>query len=196
MVSDSGKIWVIDNYDSFVFNLIHYVQITLPGLPLEVYRNDDERLKHDPECTHLVISPGPGIPEESGYLVDFLKKVLSMSCPPRTFGVCLGMQALAIASGGKLKNLSRVYHGESTEIYFEGEQCLFDGLSSPLLVGRYHSWVVEDPGVSFRIIAQSSDGDTMAMIHKYKPIAGVQFHPESILTPYGLQIIKNWFAQK
>lgn len=190
-------VWVLDNYDSFTYNLVHYVQVCLPDAELCVIRNDEADAEKVLGGTHLVISPGPGLPEESGLLMPVLHRLLRMSHPPLTLGVCLGMQALALAAGGRLYNLPRVYHGEASEMVITDEENpLFRGLGQPLIVGRYHSWAVQEPGADFLFSAFSADGAPMAMRHHTRPIYGVQFHPESILTPHGLHIMAQWARLK
>lgn len=186
-------VWVLDNYDSFTYNLVHYVQVCLPEATLHVVRNDEADVDEILSGTHLVISPGPGLPEEAGQLMPVVHQLLRMPHPPLTLGVCLGMQALALAAGGALYNLPRVYHGEASEITLtDPHNPLFQGLPQPITVGRYHSWAVQDPGADFQISAFSADGTPMAMLHRTQPIYGVQFHPESILTPQGLNIMARW----
>ncbi|MCS6982312.1 MAG: aminodeoxychorismate/anthranilate synthase component II [Flavobacteriales bacterium] len=188
-----GKpLWVLDNYDSFTYNLVHYLQVCVPWCPVEVIRNDDPRLLDPWPCSRLVISPGPGLPSEAGYLMEVIGRLLTLPSPPATLGVCLGMQALALGAGGFLFNLKRPYHGEASEVDFDDRDPLFEGLDRPLVVGRYHSWAVAEAGEGFIITARSRDGVPMAMRHQTKPLCAVQFHPESILTPQGLQIIRNW----
>ncbi|MCS6979155.1 MAG: aminodeoxychorismate/anthranilate synthase component II [Flavobacteriales bacterium] len=193
-VRKKGTVWVIDNYDSFTYNLVHYVHICCPDDEIAVWRNDDKRLAGltSLPCSRLVISPGPGLPEEAGHLMDVLRLILNAEKPPVTLGVCLGMQALALANGGSLFNLERVYHGEASRIRTVAEDPLFRGLPKTFNVGRYHSWAVGDTGPDFFVTARSSDGVAMAMRHKNKPVFAVQFHPESILTPRGLDILRNW----
>jgi anthranilate synthase component 2 len=187
------EVWVLDNYDSFTYNLVHYVQASLPHAALHVVRNDEPDTQQVLNGTHLVISPGPGLPEEAGQLMPILRRLLQMRRPPLTLGVCLGMQAMAVAAGGTLYNLPRVYHGEASEItIIDPENPLFQGLPQPLQVGRYHSWAVKNPGKDFQFSAFSPDGAPMAMRHCTLPIFGVQFHPESILTPQGLHMIEQW----
>lgn len=192
-----AEVWVIDNYDSFTFNLVHYVRLCLPEAPLHVVRNDQPDLENALNGTHLIISPGPGLPEESGRLMPLLHRLLSLPRPPLTLGVCLGMQALALAAGGSLYNLTRVYHGEASEIAVtDNENPMFQKLPRPLTVGRYHSWAVRNPGKDFRLSAFSTEGTPMAMRHLTKPLHAVQFHPESILTPQGLNMMAQWARLK
>lgn len=191
------EVWVLDNYDSFTYNLVHYLQVCLPHAALYVVRNDEPDIEKVLSGTHLVISPGPGLPEEAGYLMPILHQLLRMACPPLSLGVCLGMQAMALAAGGSLYNLPRVYHGEASEITItDPENPLFRDLPHPLQVGRYHSWAVQNPGRDFLLSAFSADGAPMAMRHRTLPIFGVQFHPESILTPQGLRMIAQWARLK
>ncbi len=184
------KILVIDNYDSFTYNLVHYLE----DLDCEVIvkRNDQLTLEEVDAYDRIVLSPGPGVPDEAG----LLKAIIKQYAPTKKiFGVCLGQQAIAEVFGGALINLDKVYHGIATKITIVKEDAIFKGLPNELEVGRYHSWVV-DPNLPEALEATSFDqnGQVMSLRHKTYDVAAVQFHPESILTPQGKQILKNWLS--
>jgi anthranilate synthase component 2 len=184
------KILVFDNYDSFTYNLVHLVEKLLRQR-VEVHRNDKIPLDKVKEYDKIILSPGPGIPEEAGLLLPLIKEYAS-SKP--ILGVCLGHQAIGEAFGGKLTNLSTVYHGVSTPVKVLQPGGLFEGLPEELEVGRYHSWVVSEEGfpAELEITARDEHGYIMGLRHKTLDVQGVQFHPESVLTPKGEQILKNW----
>jgi anthranilate synthase component II len=185
------KILVIDNFDSFTYNLVQLLR-ELEDVQVDVVRNNAIPTALDEIYDLLLLSPGPGIPEEAG---DLLQVIADYAGKMPILGVCLGHQALAIAFGGKLQNLSEVYHGVATEIHLTTQnEALFAGMQHPFLAGRYHSWVV-DPQYfpeNFVVTATAADGAIMAMRHRKWPLQGLQFHPESILTPMGRQILSNW----
>ncbi len=184
------KILVIDNYDSFVYNLVHYLE----ELDCEVIvkRNDKFHLEEAENYDKILLSPGPGIPDEAGLLKAVIQRYAT-SKP--ILGVCLGQQAIGEVFGGKLENLSKVFHGVSTmaTIISENEP-LFKGLEKEIEIGRYHSWVVSKENFPevLEITSIDENGQIMSLRHKFYDICGVQFHPESVLTPMGKQIIKNW----
>ena len=184
------KILVIDNYDSFVYNLVHYLEEL--DCEVTVIRNDRFHLDEVAEFDKILLSPGPGIPDEAG----LLKKVIEKYAASKSMlGVCLGQQAIGEVFGGSIENLSEVFHGVATNasIIVEDEP-LFKGLEKEIEVGRYHSWVVSNkdfPDV-LEVTAVDENGQIMALRHRTLDIRGVQFHPESVLTPKGKQIIKNW----
>ncbi|WP_419802280.1 anthranilate synthase component II [Mucilaginibacter sp.] len=185
------KILIIDNYDSFTYNLVHLVNEL--GLECEVWRNDQFRLEDVEQFDKIILSPGPGIPSEAGLLL----KVIEKYAPKKSiFGVCLGQQAIAEVFGGQLLNLSRPMHGLSTPIkVIDLEEKLFFGLPETFNVGRYHSWVVAEKGFpdELQITAiDENDNSIMAMRHKNYDVRGVQFHPESVLTEHGKQMMHNW----
>ena len=188
------KILVFDNYDSFTYNLVHLVEKILP-VKVEVHRNDQIPLEKIKEYDKIILSPGPGIPSEAGLLLPLIREYAASKS---ILGVCLGHQAIGEAFGGKLVNLSKVYHGIATSCkILNGHSELFEGLPSEIEVGRYHSWIVAKekfPDV-LEITAEDENGYIMAMKHKTFDIQGVQFHPESVLTPCGEQIIRNWLEQ-
>lgn len=186
-------ILLLDNYDSFTYNLLHYIE-DLSGRQVVVRRNDEIKLEEVDFFYDIVLSPGPGIPAESGILVPLIRKYAATK---RIFGVCLGMQAIAEAFGGNLVQLKTVMHGISRPVILtQPTDRLFHGIPQTFMAGRYHSWVVDRftlPGC-MQIIAQDEHGQIMALKHKTCNLKGVQFHPESILTEYGRKIIENWLC--
>lgn len=186
-----GNILIIDNYDSFTYNLVHLVNEI--GLQCEVWRNDRFAISDVEAYSHIILSPGPGIPSEAGLLLDVIEKYSSTKS---IFGVCLGQQAIAEVFGGKLYNLQQPMHGIATPIKITDKQeKLFTGLPESFKVGRYHSWVVDGSGLpdALTITAiDEADNSVMALRHKELDVCGVQFHPESILTEYGKEMMKNW----
>lgn len=182
---------MIDNYDSFTYNLVHYLE----DLECEVVvkRNDELTLDEVDNFKEIVLSPGPGIPDEAGLLKPIIQKYASTK---RIFGVCLGLQAIGEVFGGILVNLDEVYHGVATTVEIIAEDYIFNGLPKLIEVGRYHSWVVHKD-LPPQLIATSVDenGQVMSLKHQTFDIRAVQYHPESILTPYGKQILKNWLEQ-
>lgn len=186
------KIVVIDNYDSFTFNLVHYLEDL--GAHVTTYRNDEFEIEDLKAFDKILLSPGPGIPKEAGLLFD----VLHYYGPKKSIlGICLGMQAIGEVFGGNLQNLEKVHHGIATKIkQTVDDEILFKELPAEFEVGRYHSWVVSPiqfPEV-LEITAVDFKGEIMALRHKTLDIKGVQFHPESIMTPYGKTILKNWLT--
>ncbi|WP_410221986.1 anthranilate synthase component II [Pedobacter sp.] len=181
---------VIDNYDSFTYNLVHLINEL--GFETEVWRNDKFNIEDLNAYHKILLSPGPGIPEEAGLLLD----VIRTYAPSKSIlGVCLGQQAIAEAFGGKLLNLGRPMHGIATRITVtDPEELIFKGCEHPLEVGRYHSWVVDPEGfpACLQITAVDADGQIMALKHQNYDVRGVQFHPESVLTPQGKQMMENW----
>jgi anthranilate synthase component II len=188
------KILVFDNYDSFTYNLVHLVEKILP-VKVDVFRNDQIPLEKIKEYDKIILSPGPGIPSEAGMLLPLIKEYASSKS---ILGVCLGHQAIGEAFGGELINLSKVYHGIATSCHIiNGPSKLFEGLPSEIEIGRYHSWIVSRdkfPDV-LEITAEDESGYIMAMQHKKFDIQAVQFHPESVLTPKGEAILKNWLTK-
>ena len=187
------KILIIDNYDSFTYNLVHLVNEL--GLECEVWRNDQFRLEEVDAFDKIILSPGPGIPSEAGLLL----KVIETYAPIKSiFGVCLGQQAIAEVFGGELHNLSRPMHGLSTPIKVtDPAEKLFAGLPETFNVGRYHSWVVSEKGLPNEIqitAIDEQDNSIMALRHKTYDVRGVQFHPESVLTEHGEKMMHNWIA--
>lgn len=184
-----GQILVIDNYDSFTYNLVHYLEDL--DCEVTVYRNDEFELDEIAHFDKILLSPGPGIPDEAG----LLKKVIQQYGPTKSiFGVCLGQQAIGEVYGGTLSNLDKVYHGVATNVTKSvNDELLFEGLENEFEVGRYHSWVV-DANLPDCLEATSFDenGQVMSLRHKTYDVRGVQFHPESVLTPNGKKMLENW----
>lgn len=185
------KIVIIDNYDSFTYNLAHLVKEL--GASVDVLRNDKFNLSDLRRYDKLIFSPGPGIPEEAGLLLDVIKAYAGQK---PMLGVCLGEQAIGQAFGATLTNLSEVFHGVQTPVNLlnDEEEYIFNGLGKEINVGRYHSWVVDkkDLPESLVITAESQEGQIMAIRHRHYDIHGIQFHPESVLTPDGAKIVANW----
>jgi anthranilate synthase component 2 len=185
------KILLFDNYDSFTYNLVHLVEKILP-VSVEVFRNDEIPLEKVKEYDKIILSPGPGLPHEAGVLLPLLKEYASTKS---ILGVCLGHQAIAQSFGGALINLSAVFHGVATNCTLLSKNCkLFKDLPGIIEVGRYHSWIVnrENFPKELEITAEDENGYIMALQHKKYDLLGVQFHPESILTPHGEKIMRNW----
>lgn len=180
---------IIDNYDSFTYNLAHLVREM--GADVEVFRNDKFALEQLEAFDKIILSPGPGVPDEAGLT---LKVIETFAGQKPVLGVCLGHQAIGQYFGGKLTNLSTVYHGVSTPVHIVKDDYLFKGLPDTFMAGRYHSWVVdkEDLPETLEIIAESDEGQIMALRHRTLDVRGIQFHPESVLTPDGKIIIENW----
>jgi anthranilate synthase component 2 len=184
------KILVFDNYDSFTYNLVQMIK-ELSDAKVEVYRNDEIPLEQVKGYDKILLSPGPGIPSESGLLLPLIKEYAATKS---ILGVCLGLQAIGEAFGGDLTNLSQVYHGIATPIHLTNPSTLFEGLPNSFSVGRYHSWVVAENNFPNDLIITSKDdeGYIMSLEHKQYDVKGVQYHPESVLTPDGAKIIGNW----
>lgn len=185
------NVLVFDNYDSFTYNLVQIIERVLET-KVDVVKNDEISLEDIGRYDKIVLSPGPGIPEEAGILLDVIKKYASEKS---ILGVCLGQQAIAEAFGGSLINLSEIFHGVATPAELVKEDTkIFRNLSTGLEVGRYHSWVVNPVGFpeELEVTAVDKDGMIMALQHKTYDVHGVQFHPESILTPQGAVIIENF----
>lgn len=185
------NVLVVDNYDSFTYNLVQMLQ-TFEGTLVDVRRNDQIALSLVESYQKIVLSPGPGIPSEAGYMPDIVREF----APTKSiFGVCLGHQCIGEIFGGALRNLSTPVHGKATKItVLDPNEPLFRGLPNSFDVGRYHSWVVEKNRVpiSLEVTAVDDAGEIMALRHKSYDVCGVQFHPESILTPLGYEMLANW----
>lgn len=183
------KVVIIDNYDSFTYNLSHLVKEL--GAEVTVYRNDQFEMSQLEAFDKIILSPGPGIPSEAGLL---LSVIASYAGRKPILGVCLGHQAIGEYFGGKLTNLSDVFHGVQTPAHTQGDDYIFASLPQEIAVGRYHSWVVDAEGLPdcIEITALSDEGQIMALRHKSLDVRGIQFHPESVLTPEGRTIIGNW----
>lgn len=185
------KLLVLDNYDSFTYNLVHLLR-SLGVKDLDVFRNDKISLEEVNQYSHIVLSPGPGIPSEAGIMPDLVRKYAGSK---KILGVCLGHQCIGEVFGAKLENLGSPVHGKGwPTIILDPEEILFKGLGQNFISGRYHSWVVSKKNLPdcLKITAEDSQGSIMALRHNTYDVCGVQFHPESILTPEGHLIIKNW----
>ncbi|WP_445458311.1 anthranilate synthase component II [Flavobacterium sp. HNIBRBA15423] len=183
------KIVVIDNYDSFTYNLVHYLEDL--NAEVTVFRNDEFELEELEKFDKILLSPGPGIPDEAG----LLKAVIKKYAPTKSiFGVCLGLQAIGEVFGSKLTNLDKVYHGVATKVIQIEDDFIFNELPKETTVGRYHSWVVANENLPKELIITSIDenGQIMSMKHSVYDVRGVQYHPESVLTPNGKKILENW----
>lgn len=187
------KILVFDNYDSFTYNLVHLVE-KITGEKVDVFRNDRIGLADIAAYDKIILSPGPGIPEEAGLLLPLIKEYAASKS---ILGVCLGHQAIAEAFGGRLVNLTTVYHGVATPVkILNTGSGILKGLGEEIEAGRYHSWIVSDedlPGV-LEVTARDANGYIMGLQHKEFDVQGVQFHPESVLTPDGEKILRNWLT--
>lgn len=187
------KVLLFDNYDSFTYNLLHILRET--GVSTEVYRNDRITLDEVERFDKIILSPGPGIPEEAGILLPLIRRFAPYKS---ILGVCLGEQAIGEAFGASLENLSEVYHGVQTPVKLVAHDYIFDGLEQTLMVGRYHSWVVRRSGLPdcLTVTAEDEEGRIMALRHKTYDVHGVQFHPESILTPQGKRVVENFINHR
>ncbi len=183
------KVLVIDNYDSFVYNLVHYLEDL--GCEVTVKRNDQLQLDEIAPFHKILLSPGPGIPDEAGLLKEIIK---TYATTKSIFGVCLGQQAIGEVFGGSLENLDQVYHGVATQVATTvDDEFLFNGITKEFPVGRYHSWVVANQLPDcLEATSYDQNGQVMSLRHKELDIRGVQFHPESVLTPDGKKMLENW----
>lgn len=186
------KILVLDNYDSFTFNLVHIIRALGYANQLEVHRNDAIDLDQVDQYDKILLSPGPGIPEESGIMMDLIRQYH----PTKSIlGVCLGHQGIAEVFGAKLKNMEEVNHGLSMKtMVSDQESVLFNGIPSSFQSGRYHSWTVEPDSIPNELVITAKDEDhrIMGIRHQQFDVRGVQFHPESIMTEHGEKMIQNW----
>jgi anthranilate synthase component 2 len=187
------KILVLDNYDSFTYNLVQYVE-EMGGVRPDVFRNDEITVEAAGDYDKILLSPGPGLPAESGILCELIRHW----APSKSiFGVCLGLQAIGEVFGGTLENLPKVFHGVATTMHVrKAEEPLFRELPATFLAGRYHSWVVSLKGLPacFDLTCEDDDGQVMGLTHRKFDVRGVQFHPESVMTEYGKKMIKNWIT--
>lgn len=183
------KIVVIDNYDSFTYNLVHYLEDL--GATVTVFRNDEFELQELEVFDKIVLSPGPGIPDEAGLLKEVIKTYAKTKS---ILGICLGTQAIGEVFGGTLTNLEKVYHGVASKITIIENDTIFNNLPNEIEVGRYHSWVISNDNFPQNLIITSLDENNqiMSIKHSVYDVRGVQFHPESILTPEGKKILENW----
>ena len=186
------KVLVIDNYDSFTYNLVHYLEDL--NCDVTVKRNDQLDLEEVEAYEKIILSPGPGIPDEAGLLKPIIAKYAATKS---ILGVCLGQQAIGEVFGGSLSNLAKVYHGVATKVEVTvNDEYLFEGLPKSFDVGRYHSWIVASPlPESLEATSFDENGQIMSLRHKEYDVRGVQYHPESVLTPHGKQILENWVRQ-
>jgi anthranilate synthase component 2 len=185
------KLAVIDNYDSFTFNLVHYFEDL--GASVTVFRNDEFELKELDAFDKIVLSPGPGLPNEAGLLKEVIQ---TYATTKSILGICLGLQAIGEVFGGTLINLEKVYHGVTSKIKIIEEDSIFKNMPDQIEVGRYHSWVISNDNFPPNLIITSVDENKqiMSVKHSLFDVRGVQFHPESILTPFGKKILKNWLS--
>jgi anthranilate synthase component 2 len=185
------KILVIDNYDSFTYNLVQYIR-ELVNYPMDVFRNDAISIEEVDAYDIIILSPGPGLPSQSGITSEVIERYHQSKS---IFGVCLGQQAIGEVFGGQLENLKKVYHGVATTVKILKDDVLFRGLPDHIQAGRYHSWIVQKEGFPevLEITAEDEHGTIMALRHRHYNVRGVQFHPESILTPEGKKILGNFF---
>jgi anthranilate synthase component 2 len=185
---------IIDNYDSFTFNLQHYLEAEMND-SVAVVRNDAISTDEVGTFDQIVLSPGPGLPEEAGITMEVIRKFAGSK---RILGVCLGHQAIALAFGGKLENLKTVHHGVSSGLLITKSDYLWTDIPNASPVGRYHSWVVSRNNLPdcLEIMATDENGEIMALRHSTFDIRGVQFHPESIMTTHGRTLIRNWVRDK
>lgn len=183
------KIVIIDNYDSFTYNLVHYFEALEANIT--VFRNNEFYIEELEVFDGIVLSPGPGIPSEAGLTMDVLK---TYSKTKNILGVCLGLQAIGEYFGATLINLPKVYHGIATSIYVEKESLIYTNLPNSFKVGRYHSWALDPQTIpeNITVTATDEEGNIMSIEHTSLPIQAVQFHPESILTEYGKELLNNW----
>lgn len=188
------KILLLDNYDSFTYNLFHYVE-EFNEVDIDVIRNDEVNIDEVERYDGIILSPGPGLPKESGLLIPIIDRYKETK---KIFGVCLGQQAIGEVFGGQLVNLKKVFHGVATPIkIIEPRHYIFQDLPSVIDVGRYHSWVVSQQNFPecLKVDATDEYGSIMALSHREFDICAVQFHPESILTPFGKQMVFNWLSK-
>ena len=190
-IMEKMNIVIIDNYDSFTYNLSHLVKEQ--GAEVTVVRNDQFELPDLEAYSKIILSPGPGIPSEAGKLLDVIRYYAGRK---PILGVCLGHQAIGEVFGAQLENLSDVFHGVATPCHIVADDPIFDGIGHDITVGRYHSWVVSKNNFPdcLEITAVSDEGQIMALRHRDLNIRGIQFHPESVLTPDGRKIIQNWLS--
>ena len=185
------KIVIIDNYDSFTYNLAHMIE-KIAKQSVSIIRNDEEAILNKVEkFDKIILSPGPGLPENNGLLIPLIKRYANSKS---ILGVCLGHQAIGLTFGCQLKNMKQVVHGESRNVLQLTQDKIFAGIPNQFQVGRYHSWLIHKPTISdqIEIILTDDKGEIMAIRHKTCNIYGIQFHPESVLTQYGDNLVQNW----
>ena len=186
------KLLVLDNYDSFTYNLVHLIE-KVSNISFEVIRNDKISLEDVKAFDKILLSPGPGLPKDAGIMPELIKHYGSSKS---ILGVCLGLQAIGEAYGASLKNLDTVFHGLATPITIVSDDILFKNCPKTFTVGRYHSWVINNQTLTndLQTTSVDSDGNIMAVKHKSYDVRGVQFHPESILSQYGETMMENWLS--
>lgn len=186
------RVLVLDNYDSFTYNLVYIIRQLGYGAQMDIFRNDRISLEAVNAYDKILLSPGPGVPSEAGIMPDLLT---TYSGEKDILGICLGHQAIGEAFGGDLINLSEVVHGLASEVQVE-EDLLFKGLPTQFKIGRYHSWVINEQTLSPDLVvtARTPDGQIMGVRHKQLKVRGLQFHPESVLTEHGVAIMENWLT--
>ncbi|HZH68775.1 MAG TPA: aminodeoxychorismate/anthranilate synthase component II [Chitinophagales bacterium] len=185
------KVLMIDNYDSFTYNIVHYLEIL--GAEVEVFRNDKISLDSVEQYDKIVLSPGPGLPQNSGILLDLIEQY----APTKSIlGICLGQQAIGEAFGAELYNLKNVVHGKPRKTIVLKDDLLFKDIPHEFQSGRYHSWAIKNLPESIELIAEDEEGVIQAIRHKKYDVRGIQFHPESIMTEYGLELLANWLNAK
>ncbi len=186
----NNKILVLDNYDSFTYNIVHYIEEL--NFEVDVFRNDQISIQEIEKYNTIILSPGPGLPKDAGILKQVIQKYAASK---KILGICLGMQAIGEVFGGKLHNLDTVYHGVATAITVtDKNDSLYKNLPENFKVGRYHSWVIDSESFpkDLRVTATDKNGQIMSLTHKNYQVYGVQYHPESILTEYGKELLKNF----
>ena len=184
------KILMLDNYDSFTYNIVHYVESF--GFEVDVFRNDKITLEEVDKYDKIILSPGPGIPEEAGILLDVIKEY----APTKSIlGICLGHQAIGQVFGAELYNVGQVIHGKARNTTITEPDILFDGIDKNFNSGRYHSWAIKNVQSPLIVTAVDNDGIVQAIKHEKYNVRGVQFHPESVMTPDGKKIIENWLLK-
>ena len=190
--STNKKVVIIDNYDSFTYNLVHQVEAIVQD-NVTIFLNDKFDLEQLQMFDKIILSPGSGLPQNAGKLIEVIEHYKSTKS---ILGVCLGHQAIGLAFGATLKNLSTVYHGIATKIYQNDNNILFKNIEIPMLVGRYHSWVINNENLPTDLVVTAKDDNNniMAISHKAFDIKGIQFHPESIMTPMGERLMRNWLS--
>ena len=183
----NNNVLVLDNYDSFTYNLVHYIESF--NISCDVFRNDKISLEDVNQYHKILLSPGPGIPEEAGVLIDLIKQY----APTKSIlGVCLGHQAIGQVFGAELYNVGQVIHGKTKNTKVIADDILFDGVEKEFMSGRYHSWAIKNIKQPLLVTAIDDDGIVQAIKHETYNVRGVQFHPESVMTPVGKKIIENW----
>lgn len=187
------KLLVLDNYDSFTYNLVHMLRDLGYGGGMEVFRNDMISAEAAEAYDKILLSPGPGIPAEAGIMPELIRRYAGRK---PILGVCLGHQGLGEAAGAELYNLEEVYHGVATQVYVAEEDPLFAGLPRVFQAGRYHSWAIRPDSApeGLRVLMRDGQGEVMAIRYAGRPVYGVQFHPESVLTEHGARLLQNWAA--